>query len=457
MNLMERMFGTARRGEGAQARALLPEPDGGEARKADIEKWWTYYHGTHPATGKTAWDYLYERFEGMPRRELADMENHTRICTDRLRRLLVNTWRGFEFDDESTGAKVREALARNRWPHLLNLAVLTGKVTGDAFVKLAPSGADSRFGPVRFVLLDSGAVTVETPPHDRDDIRTVTVAYRYMEEDGEGRRMRSYREVIDSRCVTAFVDGEFAPDYSYDHKLGFIPVVHIRNLDTGGGVYGESLVARLVEAQDALNLLSTDLMDIVRYDGHKTTIFQNVQIDRAASRDGRTPGEVDLSIGKGLAVKGEGKVYKLDQQHDLGAALEEYDRKLDAFYDLAGVPRIGRDLAARLGNLSGRAIERLYRDAVDSTIEAQGLYGESFRELAGKTAAMLGLPLSTVRVHWNADVIAADVDTLKKEYEMGARSLRSVMLGLGIEDPEAMTAEVRKEKETRVRSQESGE
>ncbi len=457
MKLMERMFGTSPKGADANARAVISERDRGDARRADIEKWWTYYHGTHPATGRTAWDYLYERFEGMPRRELTDMENHTRICTDRLRRLLVNTWRGFEFGDEGAGAKVRDVLKRNRWPHLLNLAVLTGKVTGDAFIKLAPSGADSRFGPVRLVLLDSGTVTLDTPPHDRDDIRAVTVAYRYMDEDGEGRRMRSYREVIDSLSVTAFIDDEFAPDYSYDHRLGFIPVVHVRNLDTGGGIYGESLVARLVEAQDALNLLSTDLMDIVRYDGHKTTIFQNVQIDRGASRDGRTPGEVDLSIGKGLSVKGEGRVYKLDQQHDLGAALEEYDRKLDAFYDLAGVPRISRDLAGRLGNLSGRAIERLYRDAVDSTIEAQGLYGESFRELADGIAAMLGLPSPSVRVHWNTDVIAADVDTLKKEYDMGARSLRSVMLGLGIDDPEAMMEEVRKEKETGVRSQETGQ
>jgi len=94
MKLMERMFGTSPKGADANARAVISERDRGDARRADIEKWWTYYHGTHPATGRTAWDYLYERFEGMPRRELTDMENHTRICTDRLRRLLVNTWRG---------------------------------------------------------------------------------------------------------------------------------------------------------------------------------------------------------------------------------------------------------------------------------------------------------------------------------------------------------------------------
>ena len=382
----------------------------------------------------------------MPRRELTDVENHMRICTDRRRRLLVNSWRGFGFDDEETGAKVREVFARNRWRQMLNLAVLTGKVTGDVFIKLVPAPRDSRFGPVRFVLLESGAVTIDVSPHDRDDMRSAEVSYKFFEDDGDGRRLRSYREVIDNRSVTAFLDGEFAPEYSYDHRLGFIPMTHIRNPDAGGGVYGESLVARLVDAQDALNLLSTDLMDIVRYDGHKTTIFQNVQIDKGASRDGRTPGEVDLSVGKGLVVKGEGRVYKLDQQHDLGAALEEYDRKLDAFYDLAAVPRIGRDIVGRLGNLSGRAIERIYQDAVDSTRESQGIYGESLRELANKAAAMMGLPPAATEVHWNADVISADVDTLAKEHAIGARSLRSVMRRLGIEDVDGMAAEVRAEK-----------
>ena len=445
MNLVERMFG-ALRGVAERTGAGYAPPESSAARRADVSKWWTYYHGTDPVTGKSQWDYLYERYETMPRRELQDVENHTRICTDRLRRLLVNSWRGFEFDDEAAGNRVREVFTRNRWPHLLNLAVLTGKVTGDAFIKLAPAAQDSRFGPVRLILLDSGAVEIEVSPHDRDEVWSVTVVYRFFEDDGEGRRMRNYREIIDARSVTAFVDDEYAPEYSYDHRLGFIPVVHVRNQDNGGGIYGESFVARLVEAQDALNLLSTDLMDIVRYDGHKTTIFQNVQIDKGASRDGRTPGEVDLSIGKGLVVRGEGRVYKLEQQHDLGAALQEYDRKLDAFYDLAGVPRFSRDLVSRLGNLSGRAIERIYQDAIESTRESQSLYGESFRELANKAAAMLGLKPAAVRVHWNADVITADVETLAKEYALGARSLRSVMLKLGIEDVDKMMEEARDEK-----------
>ena len=424
-------------------------PESIDERRSNIIKWWTYYNGRDASTGKSHWNYIYERFETMPAREIEDIENHTRICTDRLRRLLVNSWRGFEFDDDTQGSRVREVFERNRWPHLLNLVALYGKITGDAFIKLVPAPAGSRFGPIRLILLDTEAVELDVSPHDRDDVRSVTVSYDFFEqgEEGSGGAVRhSYREIIDSASVTAFVNGEYAPDFSYDHNLGFIPVVHVRNLDSGGGIYGESLVSRLADAQDSINMLACDLMDIVRYDGHKTTIFQNVHIDKSASRDGLTPGEIDLSIGKGLLVKGDGKVYKLEQQHDLGAALEEYERKLDAFYDLAGVPRISREMVSHLGSLSGRAIERLYQDAIESTRESQGLYGESFRELAQKTEVMLGLEPTGVRVLWNRDVISPDAENLALEHEIGARSIRSVMRKLGISDVERMLREIEEEK-----------
>lgn len=423
-------------------------PESIDERRANIIKWWTYYHGRDTATGKSQWTYLYERFESMTRREIEDMENHMRICTDRLRRLLVNSWRGFEYDDEEVRIRVDEVFERNHWLHLLNLITLYGKITGDAFIKLAPSAPESRFGQIRLILLETEAVEVDVSPHDRDDIKSVTVSYDFFERDRDSGtyHRRTYREIIDDMSVTAFVEDEYASEYSYEHNLGFIPVVHVRNLDSGGGIYGESFISRLIESQDSLNMLATDLMDIVRYDGHKTTIFQNVHIDKSASRDGMTAGEIDLSIGKGLVVKGEGKVYKLEHQHDLGAALEEYEHKLDAFYDLAGVPRLSRDMVSHLGNLSGRAIERLYQDAIESTREAQGLYGESFSELANKIAIMLGMESTGVRVLWNADVIGSDVETLEREHELGARSIRSVMRKLGISDVESMRKEIEEEK-----------
>jgi len=425
------------------------KPETLDQRRAHIIKWWTYYHGIDPGTGNSQWSYLYNRFETMPKRELEDIENHTRICTDRLRRLLVNSWRGFEFDDEEVGRSVMEVFEKNHWPHLLNLIVLYGKVTGDSFIKLAPTAPESRFGKIRFILLDTESVELEISPHDREDVKSVTVSYDFFDRDessSNGFRRRSYKEIIDSTSVTGFVEGEYAPEYSYDHNLGFIPVVHVRNSDAGGEIYGESYVSRLTDAQDKLNLLTSDLIDIVRYDGHKTTIFQNVSIDKGASRDGMTSGEIDLSIGKGLVVKGNGRVYKLDQQHDLGAALQEYDRKLDAFYDLAGVPRISGEMVSHLGHLSGRAIERLYQDAIESTREAQGLYSDAFCELAHKTAVMLGLIPTKVRALWNRDVISSDVETLARELEIGARSIKSVMRKLGISDVDRMVREIQEEK-----------
>jgi len=445
--LADRIFGRFQQeGSGAGTAVPLIMPGRLDERRAKIIRQWTYYNGRDPVSGKSQWDYLYERFETMPRREIEDIENHIRIAADRLRRLLVNSWRGLEFDDPETGAAVSAIFDRNHWPRLLNLAVLYGQVSGDAFIRLVKAPEKSQYAPVRMVLLDSEAVEVEVDPHDRDEIKSLTVAYDYFDRDSSGKTVkRAYRELIDRESVTTFIDGEYSPEKSYVHGLGFIPVVHVRNLDMGGAIYGESLVERLLDAQDAINMLACDLMDIVRYDGHKTTIFQNVHIDRGASRDGTTSGEIDLSIGKGLAVRGDGKVYKLDQQHDLGAALEEYERKLDAFYGLAGVPRLSRDLVSGLGSLSGRAIERLYQDAIDSTREAQLIYGDAIRELAEKVTLMSGNELSKVRTLWNSDVINPDVDTLSKEYNLGARSLKSVMRKLGIADVEGMLQERREE------------
>jgi hypothetical protein len=93
---LNRLNGRPRAGNAASA-ACLPETF--DQRRANVIKWWTYYNGADPATGKSQWSYLYNRFETMPRRDMEDMENHTRICTDRLRRLLVNSWRGFEFGE----------------------------------------------------------------------------------------------------------------------------------------------------------------------------------------------------------------------------------------------------------------------------------------------------------------------------------------------------------------------
>ena len=105
-------------------------------------------------------------------------------------------------------------------------------------------------------------------------------------------------------------------------------------------------------------------------------------------------------------------------------------------------------MVSHLGNLSGRAIERLYQDAIESTREAQGLYGESFRELANKIAVMLGREPSGVNVLWNTDVISADIESLAREHEIGARSIRSVMRKLGISDIERMRKEIEEERLT---------
>ena len=60
-------------------------------------------------------------------------------------------------------------------------------------------------------------------------------------------------------------------------------------------------------------------------------------------------------------------------------------------------------------------------------------------------AAMLGLEPTGIRTLWNTDVITPDVEIIAREYELGARSRRSVMRKLGIPDVDAMLREMEEE------------
>ena len=59
---------------------------------------------------------------------------------------------------------------------------------------------------------------------------------------------------------------------------------------------------------------------------------------------------------------------------------------------------------------------------------------------------MLGHAPTGVRVLWNTDVISPDIETLSQEFEIGARSIKSVMRKLGIRDVERMLKEIEEEK-----------
>ena len=72
--LLKRLYG---RQDNRPAGTMLPSaavPETLDERRANIIKWWTYYHGADSATDRTQWTYLYERFETMLRREIEDVE-----------------------------------------------------------------------------------------------------------------------------------------------------------------------------------------------------------------------------------------------------------------------------------------------------------------------------------------------------------------------------------------------
>jgi hypothetical protein len=64
---------------------------------------------------------------------------------------------------------------------------------------------------------------------------------------------------------------------------------------------------------------------------------------------------------------------------------------------------------------------------------------------ANKAAVMIGCSQAGAKALWNSDVIAPDIDTLKKELDAGVRSVQSAMKKLGISDAEGMLSEMKGE------------
>jgi hypothetical protein len=137
-----------------------------------------------------------------------------------------------------------------------------GACCGDAFLKVVDNRAwelnpdpDSDV-PVRLNILPPEAVAPRYDPHDRRHLLACKIEYVY------GRDV--HKEVItrDEVLIYDSHDPERVAE-RYPNPLGFIPIVHIRNLDIGEE-FGLCSFHNLLPTIDAVNELASFMFDMVR-------------------------------------------------------------------------------------------------------------------------------------------------------------------------------------------------
>jgi hypothetical protein len=137
-----------------------------------------------------------------------------------------------------------------------------GACCGDAFVKVVDNrpwelnpDPDPEV-PVRLNVLPPDAVAPRYDPHDRKHMLACKIEYVH------GRDI--HKEVITPEEILLYDERD--PDRvvaTYPNPLGFIPIVHIRNLDIGEE-FGLCSFHNLLPTVDALNELASFMMEIVK-------------------------------------------------------------------------------------------------------------------------------------------------------------------------------------------------
>jgi hypothetical protein len=137
-----------------------------------------------------------------------------------------------------------------------------GACCGDAFIKVVdnrPWELNAEADPERPVLLNvlpPDAVSPRYDPHDRKRMLACKIEYVH------GREI--HKEIITPEEILLYDERD--PERiaaRYDNPLGFIPIVHIRNIDIGEE-FGLCSFHNLLPTVDALNELASFMFDIAK-------------------------------------------------------------------------------------------------------------------------------------------------------------------------------------------------
>jgi hypothetical protein len=233
------------------------------------------------------------------------------------------------------------------------------------------------------------------------------------------------------------------------NPYGFIPFVHVPNLQPPNENWGVSDLRDLIGLNRALNERMSDQADLIRYHADPPVIFRGVNE------------HTDLVVGPGTVwdIPADADVRLLEWQGPAPAVGDHLDRLLRAIYEVSETPRTAFGDSGRL--LSGVALETELRPLIQKTLRKRVIWTPALRRrnaMILKLAERLGLDGSRAgefapyrtRVIWPPMVPRDDAQEVRNNLALvqaGLRSHRGAMDALGEEEPESELQRVVEDRE----------
>jgi hypothetical protein len=310
----------------------------------------------------------------------------------------------FEAPVAATQAFLDEVWEANRKRILLHKACQNASVFGTGYLKMVPEGVESKQTEdklmTRVVALDPRWMEIETEPEDVDTVRAYVMRYNVVEGKDEIARKEVIRRVGAEEEASGWVIEEWRADQATSGKwtltssqaweYEFPPIVHWQNLPQAGDCYGQSDVEDIIELQDRVNFLASNISRIIRYHAHPKTWGRGV----GATKD------IDWGPDKVVWLPGDNSnVSNLEMQSDLASSRAFYADLRQALFDISRTVDIS-SIKDRVGALTNFGLRVLYIDVLDKLDTKRELFGEALLELEQRMMKLEGMEGKPGLVTW---------------------------------------------------------
>jgi hypothetical protein len=348
-----------------------------QERQKGYKRRWQYYNGDHPRPLKIK--------PGQPDDNV--IVNLSRFIVDKGVAFLFG--REIEFQIEEGETTEDEQFLDDVWDangkmSLLQNVALNGGVCGHVYVKLVPDGLTTEDGRTvtRLVNLDPAIVRPFWSPDDLSDVLWYKVEY-----EAAGPRGQVFKKQMMERQDngTWLITDYAAEGLKMYREVGktvwpyqFAPICDWQNLPAPNVYFGASDLED-VTMNDGINATVSDIQRILRFHGHPKTIGTGFKAT-----------ELNTGIDEMIVLpNAEAKVYNLEMQSDLTAALKHAANLIDLYLRMARIPNLD-PANVNVGALSGFALRILYGDLLEKTDVKRQTYGEGIKELNRRLLAIAG-------------------------------------------------------------------
>jgi hypothetical protein len=341
---------------------------------------------------------------------------------------------------------INRVLDVNKQEVLFHRCGVAAAEAGTGYLMIIPDGLrEGEAAYPRIQLVDPMLVEMDTLPEDYEVVIRYTIQYKYTGEDG---KEKARKRVIEHSAPEVGEDGTATGgntwairDYVSDTLTGgkwipagdtlwpypFAPIIHWQNLPAIAGAYGEpDITDNLLQMQDRINFVSSNVSKIIRYYAHPMRIAKNIgSMER-----------VDVGSDQMMKIAGDGAdVVQLDPLGDLASSMAFLEKLVKSMYATARVVDL-HSYEDKLGALTNFGLRVLYQDNLSLIDTKREIFGDMLAELIRRLLILSGrdpIPCAVVWPDFLPLNSMEEMTSLKMKLEMGLTSHESAAKELGID------------------------